>query len=569
VWADFATDDKGGDLIALFAAANNLDQGAAARLVAREIGFSIDRPGIGQRPAAHGSPVLEPVTVPDNPNGQPDHVYNYRDIDGNLLSAVARWDAKGDRAKIIRPLSYLETSLMGARCWQLKGPARPKPLYGLPLLKQYPDAEVLLVEGESCADAFNGLGVSGWIALTFMGGSHGAAHADYTPLNGRRVILWPDNDEPGRQAMVDAKKALDAAGAASVRELDPGSDKPDKWIDAAKVKAATAKVFIPTWDNEPQDVLPLIKLNHTGILSPGNISLLTAAAGAGKSSVLEAAAAAAIVGPLPEPGERDTLGLTIMAKRVLYIDTERSTRHHWESWRRYMRRAGILDKGTVPDAVTWVNLRGMDTVETRLAWLWSSIDRDNGPELVLLDGAGDFVKDVNESEECTTFVYKLCAICHQRNIGIITTLHNNPAANNEKARGVLGSELWRKAESVLVIKKNANGARTLTTDYSLGKNRSGSDTVSTSFTWSEEHGMHITTDTPTEVQPKSKTVKERETIVMLMGSNSWAYSDLVKLIMRETSRAERTAKSRIGELLNLNKIRKSEIDNLYWAEAAK
>ena len=73
-----------------------------------------------------------------------------------------------------------------------------------------------------------------------------------------------------------------------------------------------------------------------------------------------------------------------------------------------------------------------------------------------------------------------------RGIGVMGSLHNNPAMNSDKARGVLGSELWRKAESVLMIEKMpGDDVRRLTTDYALGKNRGGSDAISSYFKWDD------------------------------------------------------------------------------------
>lgn len=73
-------------------------------------------------------------------------------------------------------------------------PAAGKLLYGLPELLAAPTAMVWIVEGEGCADALAKLGK---IATT-SGGATSADAADWTPLRGRDVIVWPDADKPGR-----------------------------------------------------------------------------------------------------------------------------------------------------------------------------------------------------------------------------------------------------------------------------------------------------------------------------------------------------------------------------------
>lgn len=69
-----------------------------------------------------------------------------------------------------------------------------KPLYRLPeLLAANSAAPVVIVEGETCADA---LAMLGMVATT-SGSSSSADAADWSHLRGRRALLWPDNDTAG------------------------------------------------------------------------------------------------------------------------------------------------------------------------------------------------------------------------------------------------------------------------------------------------------------------------------------------------------------------------------------
>jgi DNA primase len=66
---------------------------------------------------------------------------------------------------------------------------------------------VWVVEGEWCADA---LTKAGALAIA-SGAADSAGKADWRPLAGRHVIIWPDNDEPGRRyadAVADALLGL-------------------------------------------------------------------------------------------------------------------------------------------------------------------------------------------------------------------------------------------------------------------------------------------------------------------------------------------------------------------------
>ena len=67
------------------------------------------------------------------------------------------------------------------------------PLVRLDALSRYEGA-VVLVEGEKCADALNGIGI---LATTAFGGCNGVGKADFSSLGGRKVVIWPDNDAAG------------------------------------------------------------------------------------------------------------------------------------------------------------------------------------------------------------------------------------------------------------------------------------------------------------------------------------------------------------------------------------
>ncbi len=69
-----------------------------------------------------------------------------------------------------------------------------KPLYALRRIARNPNAVVWIVEGEQKADVLNKLGM----VATTSGGATSADSADFEPLRGRTVRLWPDNDDPGK-----------------------------------------------------------------------------------------------------------------------------------------------------------------------------------------------------------------------------------------------------------------------------------------------------------------------------------------------------------------------------------
>lgn len=176
--------------------------------------------------------------------GEPSRIWPYKDADGGILGYVARYETQ--EGKQIRCWTW------GARgeqppSWGCGHWNAPRPLYGRHLLAARESAPALVVEGEKAADAAQAL-LSSYVVLTWPGGSKAWHKADWAPLAGRRVHLWPDNDAPGLECM-EALAALlhDPRGLAcpEVKIIDPnrmeeGFDAAD-WTGTADELLAWAK----------------------------------------------------------------------------------------------------------------------------------------------------------------------------------------------------------------------------------------------------------------------------------------------------------------------------------------
>lgn len=58
---------------------------------------------------------------------------------------------------------------------------------------------VLVVEGEKACDAARAM-FPQFAVITWPGGASAVKRADWSPLDGRRVVIWRDNDEAGLKA---------------------------------------------------------------------------------------------------------------------------------------------------------------------------------------------------------------------------------------------------------------------------------------------------------------------------------------------------------------------------------
>ncbi len=150
--------------------------------------------------------------------------YAYRGKEGSLLFYIMRLeDRKEEGKKIILPLSYGYCNGSDEVAhWSLKGfQSESKPLYHLHLLKEHPNAKVLIVEGEKAADAATKLfPKERVICLTWSGGASAVSKSDWSPLAGRQVIIWPDNDKAGYAAANSICSKLKWEGVKSLQLID-------------------------------------------------------------------------------------------------------------------------------------------------------------------------------------------------------------------------------------------------------------------------------------------------------------------------------------------------------------
>jgi putative DNA primase/helicase len=148
---------------------------------------------------------------PEPPTKGAEHVWRYSDT-----FLICRFPEKK-----IRPLWW-----SGSR-WEWKAPPAPRPLFNLDQLRTK-TGTVLVVEGEKAADAAAKL-YSKAIVTTWPSGCKAIDKADWSPLNGRRVILWPDADAVGQQAMDRLGQLLLRLPVDRVQMVTPPAGVPEGW----------------------------------------------------------------------------------------------------------------------------------------------------------------------------------------------------------------------------------------------------------------------------------------------------------------------------------------------------
>ena len=127
--------------------------------------------------------------------GDPVAVWIYRDANGGRLCFIGRYN-KADGDKEFWPRSLWRNRNTGEERWRWKNVPDPRPLYGLELLARRPNAAVMVVEGEKCADAARRI-FPDHVVVSPMNGAKSPQKADWSPLRARDVTICRDNDKPG------------------------------------------------------------------------------------------------------------------------------------------------------------------------------------------------------------------------------------------------------------------------------------------------------------------------------------------------------------------------------------
>ncbi len=196
--------------------------------------------------------------------GRPTDTYRYLSASGDLVGVVCRWDLED--GKQILP------ALPTATGWRWAAMPAPRPLYRLGDLLRRTDAQVLVVEGERKADDAAML-LPDLVVVSWAGGSQAMPQTDWTPLAGRRVLMWPDNDDPGDKAMarvagmlmpIAAEIKLIRRDTSKTKGWDVGEAiRTDGWSADQVVEFMQARVEV--WADKPPAVQssPVTQLRQT------------------------------------------------------------------------------------------------------------------------------------------------------------------------------------------------------------------------------------------------------------------------------------------------------------------
>ncbi|WP_264953773.1 AAA family ATPase [Wolbachia endosymbiont (group A) of Endotricha flammealis] len=222
LWHDFST-GEGGDIFDLWAAVTGKNQFTdTIEDIAKWIGYS----------------------EKNNTLGQPTASWNYYDESDQVIATVYRYNT--DSGKRYLPFDVKRSSFT---------PPQIRPLYNISGIMK--SDKVILVEGEKCADALIEQGITATTAM--LGANAQIEKTDWSPLKGKHVIIWPDNDEPGKQYAEKVVKKLTFLGVLSLTLLEIPDNKPKGWDSADGIEE---KMNIPEFiENNSKKIIVKQLLN--------------------------------------------------------------------------------------------------------------------------------------------------------------------------------------------------------------------------------------------------------------------------------------------------------------------
>lgn len=308
--------------------------------------------------------------------------------------------------------------------------------------------------------------------------------------------------------------------------------------------------------NPPERPVPVFTLAGQLISTAGNLTVISAQIKGGKSAVVGAMLAAALVADSGVSGA-DCLGFVASptnGKALVLLDTEQSPFDAYKLVRRACDR--VQWSGEAPE-----NYRAHYTldlsVSARLKFLKEELAKAalecGGIHSILIDGIGDLAEDVNDPKECNPLVDEIRAYSVQYDCPIITILHENPASQKfatGKTRGHLGSQLARKAESNLTIEKDAKGVSVISGERC--RNAHLLKATGPRFAWSDELHRHVSyaAANPDEIRREAARPAAEGAF---SGRVVMTYAALIASIMA-TGFSTSTAERRIIEWRNLELI---------------
>ena len=453
-WYDFAT-GEGGDFIDLVRRARNCAPLEAAQHIVRQAGCSqaseVARNNSGHQRACAVLPV--PVAAIERFEGSHDNeltrrrygvpagTWSYCQADGQLLFWICRYESPGSKKNVV-PWYYGDDD-----AWH---PGQPmpasRPLFRLPeLLRSH--TRVLIVEGEKCATVTVPQGFPFFIT-TWSGGALAVAKTDWRPLLQREVTIWPDADEPGREAARRIGAELPQARILRIEDRPLGWDIADAVAESVDlerfIRNSPAEKSVHLEFEKSSSRLVTQRASEVvtrpvdwlweGRIPLGEYSVLVGHPSSGKSTLAAALAAHVSAGiPFPD-GTRPAVG------DVLFLSAEESAA---KALVPRLRVAGAaLDRVSIADIrLKCANHSELFSLAEGTGPIEAALGEMNNPRLIIIDSLTSCTAGIDtfRTDAFGPVLADLAQLSERKNVTTLCLAHFTKAVTNGAMLRVLGS----------------------------------------------------------------------------------------------------------------------------------
>ena len=244
--------------------------------------------------------------------------------------------------------------------------------------------------------------------------------------------------------------------------------------------------------------------------------------------------------------------------RILYFDTEQSLGDTMRAFKRVARMSNLPYSN---NRFYGIELRSCKNSKERFDIVKRAIETHK-PTLVIIDGLTDLMINPNDMTEAGDLCSYLLNTTARLTCHIVTVIHLNEGLNATKARGHIGSEAMRKAETVFLLKKDGEN-----TKVSFPQTRGYPPEEFTYFI--NQDGLPMLTT----VEKATKKVSDDELITLFSnvfrGVNYLRYGELNKLLEDIGKMGNRTARRRISTALAKDIIGKTPDNQYYFNQTLK
>lgn len=302
---------------------------------------------------------------------------------------------------------------------------------------------------------------------------------------------------------------------------------------------------------------PMISINGQSIATAGNIAVISGIQKSAKTSI-SMIFLACFVREFIEPIDgvpTQITGQPAKGKANLHFDSEQAKHRYLSNIKAMLRRLG---KTEIPKNLYAYSLRGQ-SIEESLQMIVDTFELANkdcgGIHSCFIDGIADLVNSVNDELESNKIIKFFEDLATKYNCLIVAVIHRNP--NDSKVRGHLGSQLLRKAEAILCVKKEGDLSYIEPEDLRTASN---GDIPKLMFQYDKEKGYHVCVGehTATEQPNKLETYQNLLNMIFIEPNQEIKSNDLIGQIEKLTSKSLSTVKNYLKDMEDYEMIYKEK-----------